>query len=80
MMEDTRLEDIRLEEQVRSALAPTPTEMYRMQDRLQQTIRAEAVWRTFTTVMILSSRNIQGCIAHSQATAVSAAQYYRLGG
>ena len=79
MTEETQMEDTRLEEQIWSALAPTPSEMYRMQDRLQQAVRAEAVWRTFTTVMILSSRNIQGCIAHSQAAAVSAARYYRLG-
>ena len=73
-------EDIRLEEQFRSALAPTQGESYQMRDRLQQSIRAEAVWRTFTTAMLLSSRNIQGCIARSQAAAASAAQYYRLGG
>ena len=79
MTEDTWSEDTRLEEQVRSALAPTPTEMYRMQDRLQQTMRAEVVWRTFTTMMTLSSRNVQGCIAHSRAAAVSAARCYRLG-
>lgn len=74
------MEEIRLAEQVRFALTPTPAEMERMLARFQKSLQDEVAWRAFTTTMVQSSKNIQACIAHSQEAAVTAAQYHRLGG